>query len=155
MGETSLRVDKELIDRQILGRIKDGEDHVIFLVGGSEFKDTMARFYNPDTYKMDNVGDDVFMYGDGGALYPPQYRKGYRMDLVAPPEDGIEPGFPTDEIYLFDMNIIGGDSGSAIYGKSGELVSLVTYSINDKFCGAYLMKFTARDIERAENFNGK
>lgn len=153
MGETELRVDNELIDRQILGRIADGEDHLIFLVGGSKFKDTMGRFYSPDTYQMDKTGDEVFMYGDGGKLFPPQYRKGYRMDYVVPPADEAEPGMPTDQVYLFDMNIIGGDSGSAIYSKkSGNLVSLVTYSIDEKFCGAYIMKFTQAQIEQAENF---
>jgi hypothetical protein len=154
VGETTLRVDREIGDRHVLGRIADGKDHTILFVDGDSFKDVMNKFYNPDSYSMDKVGDDVFLYGDGAGMYPPQYRKGYRMDSVQIGSDEVE-GMPTGTVYLFDINIIGGDSGSAIYDKHGNLVSLVTYGINGgKYCGAYIMAFTAEQVKRAKNFNG-
>ena len=157
VGETALRVDHELADRPILGRIKDGEDHVIFLVGGSAFKDTMGKFYSPDTYKMDKVGDEVFLWGAGGGMYPPQYRQGRVMDSVTTPQKDLDDMLIKDPtVYLYDMNIIGGDSGSAIYDKrTGNLITLVTYSMGEHFCGAYVLAFKQADIEKAESFNGK
>ena len=154
MGETELRVDNELSDRPIFSRINDGEDHVIFLVGGSAFKDTMGRFYSPDTYQPDRVGDEVFLYGDRGGMYPPQYRQGRVMGVMTVPEKELSGMLVSDpNVYLFDLNIIGGDSGSAIYDKkSGQLVSLVTYGLANKFCGAYIMKFTQAQVEQAEKF---
>jgi len=154
MGETTIHVDKELVDRAIFGRIKDGEDHVIFLVGGSAFKDTMANFYSPDTYKMDNVGDEIFLYGDGQGMYPPAYRQGRVMGAVTIPQKDIDSMLITDpNVYMFDLNIIGGDSGSAIYDKrTGKLITLVTYSMADHFCGSYIMKFTQAQVEQAEKF---
>jgi len=154
MGETDLRVDNELSDRPIFNRINDGEDHVIFLVGGSAFKDTMGRFYSPDTYQPDKVGDEVFLYGDGGGMYPPQYRQGRAMGVMTVPEKELSGMLITDpNVYMFDLNIVGGDSGSAIYDKrTGNLVTLVTYGVAEKYCGAYIMKFTQAQVEQAEKF---
>lgn len=158
VGETALRVDKELVDRPVLGRINDGEDHVILLVGGPAFKDTMGAFYSPDTYKMDKVGKEIFLYGDGAGIYPPAFRQGRMMGSVTIPEKDIDSMLIKDPtVYLIDVNIIGGDSGSAIYDRrSGNLVTLVTYGMaGGKFCGAYILAFKQADIDRAESFNGK
>src|ERR1022692_2192877 len=110
-GETTLQVDHELITRTILGRITDGEDHTIFLIDGPAYKDTMGRFYST----QDTIGDKVFMYGDGGRMYPPMYRTGYRMGSEVMEAGDVPEGMPIGELYIFDMNIVGGDSGSAIY----------------------------------------
>jgi hypothetical protein len=153
-GETEITVDRELVPRAIFGRITDGEDHVIFLVGGPVFKDTMKAYYSPDSYKENKVGDETFLYGDGGGMFPPQYRQGRRMGTVVMSPEELKYLLISDpNLYMFDINIIGGDSGSAIYDlKTGKLVTLVTYGVADKFCGAYKMDFTQEQISRAETF---
>ena len=153
-GETELTVDNELSPRPIFSRINDGEDHVIFLVGGSAFKDTMAKFYSPDTYAPDKVGDEVFLWGDGAGLYPPQFRQGRSMGTIVIPDKEL-PGMLVSDpnLLMFDISIVGGDSGSAIYDKhTGKLVTLVTYGVADKYCGAYVMHFTQAQVEQAEKF---
>ena len=56
-------------------------------------------------------------------------------------------------LLLFDINIVGGDSGSAIYDKhTGNLVTLVTYGVADKYCGAYVLHFSQAQVEQAEKF---
>ncbi len=149
VGETALTVDKELVDHKILGRLADGEDHVIFLVDGSAFKDTMGAFYSAEGI---STGAQVFMFGDGGGMYPPQYRRGYYMNSMTATDKEVPEGMPVGRMYVFDLNIIGGDSGSAIYNNDGMLVSLVTYSLADHFCGAYPLAFTDEQIEQAKNF---
>ena len=154
VGETEITVDNELSPRAVFSRINDGEDHVIFLVGGSAFKNTMGKFYSPDTYAPDKVGDEVFLYGDGGRMYPPQYRQGRAMGTIIVPKDELSGMLISDpNLLLFDLNIIGGDSGSAIYDMhTGKLVTLVTYGVADKYCGAYVMHFTQAQVEQAEKF---
>jgi hypothetical protein len=145
-------VDNEVGQRKILGRIKDGEDHMIFLVDGSKFKNTMAADYDPDTYVLPTVGEKVFLFGDGAAIWPPQYRTGYYMGSTQV-DDSTGADASTDTtLLLLDLNIIPGDSGSAIYGSDGKLVSLVTYGVGGKFCGSYKMAFTWGQIVQAESF---
>jgi len=154
MGETELTVDNELSPRAIFSRINDGEDHVIFLVGGSAFKDTMAKFYSPDTYAPDKVGDEIFLWGDGAGLYPPQFRQGRSMGTIVIPDKELKGMLVSDpNLLMFDVNIIGGDSGSAIYDlHTGKLVTLVTYGVEEKFCGAYILHFSQAQVEQAEKF---
>jgi len=149
VGEEYLTVDLELSPRKIVGRITDGEDHIIFLVNGSKFKATMAAEYDPTTYALPTVGEKVFLFGDGRAMYPPQYRNGYYTG-TAKIEDGDASKDP--DVFLFDLNIIPGDSGSAVYGDGGKLVTLITYSMGGKFAGCYKMAFTEAQIAQAEAF---
>jgi hypothetical protein len=153
VGETSLRVDDESVDRTIFARINDGEDHVIFLVGGDAFRDTMAKFYSVAPV-VNEPGDEVFLWGDGGGLFPPQYRQGRRMGTIIVPQKELEELIvPDPSLLMFDISIIGGDSGSAIYDrKTGKIVTLVTYSMADHFCGAYKLDFTQEQINAAETF---
>ena len=154
VGETTLSVDRETGNRHVLGRVADGQDHTILFVDGPAFQDTMGKLYDPDSYHMDKEGDDVFMFGDGGGMYPPQYRKGYRMDSVVFEPGEVDERMPANStVYLFDMPIVGGDSGSAIYDRHGKLVTLVTYGIEDgKYCGAYAMAVTEAQIKLARKF---
>ncbi len=149
VGEEYLTVDLDLAPRKIVGRITDGEDHIIFLVDGPKFKNTIAAEYDPDTYTVPTVGEKVFLFGDGGAMFPPQYRTGYYTGSTT-----IEGADASKDpvVMLFDLNIIPGDSGSAVYGSNGKLVTLVTYGIDGKFCGAYRMMFTAAQVAQAEAF---
>ena len=149
IGEESLTVDLELSPRNIVGRITDGEDHIIFLVSGPKFKSTMAADYDPTAYALPTVGERVFLFGDGHAMYPPQYRTGYYTGTVKLEDADAS----TDtNILLFDLNIIPGDSGSAVYGDNGKLVTLITYSVGGKFAGCYKMAFTEAQIAQAEAF---
>lgn len=148
-GQTGLYVDNNTVVYPIVGHIVDGEDHTIFLIGGPAFKDTMGAFYSD---KADKVGDRIFLYGDGGGMFPPQYRIGYRMGSLVMTTNDAPEGMPTGELYIFDINIVGGDSGSAIYDEHGKLVTLVTYGIGGHYCGAYPLHFTASQIDQAEKF---
>lgn len=149
VGEEYLTVDNEVAQRKIVGRIIDGEDHIIFLIDGPKFKVTMAAEYDPNTYALPEVGEKVFLFGDGAGMYPPQYRTGYYTGVTQ--LDGVDAS--TDpNVLLFDINIIPGDSGSAMYGVGGKLVTLVTYGVGGKFCGAYKLAFTEAQVMQAEEF---
>ena len=148
-GQTTLSVDNSLTPITIISRIADGADHTIFLVNGPAFNDTMGQFYST---KGDKMGDRIFLYGDGGGMFPPQYRVGYRMGSIVMTTKEAPEGMPTGELWLFDVSIIGGDSGSAIYNEHGQLVTIVTYGMGDHYCGAYPLHFTQTQIDQAEQF---
>ena len=151
VGETSLVVDKGFITYTIISRIADGQDHTIFLVNGPAFKDTMGKFYT-DVTPSDKMGDRVYFFGDGGGMFPPQYRVGYRMGSMTMTTDDVPAGMPVGEVWIFDMNVVGGDSGSAMYDEHGKLLTLVTYGMGGHFCGAYPLHFSAAQIDQAEQF---
>jgi hypothetical protein len=150
----SIKVD-ESFSINILGRITDNKDHIIYLVDGPPFKVTMGEFYSPSTYDMPREGEGVFFYGDGGGMFPPQLRKGYRMDHLEFGKDTTPPGMPSGDLFLFDMVAITGDSGSAVYSeKTGRLIAVVTFGLFDHFAGSYALQFTQEQIDLAKNFKG-
>ena len=151
LGEGALIVDDQLAGLVIVGRIADGEDHTIFLVDGPAFKDTMDQFYAD---RMSKVGDLVFFYGDPAGMWPPQYRQGYCTGQQILDKGEVRDGMPKGTVYLFAFPTVGGDSGSALYDeKTGKLVSLITYGIEDgKFAGAYPLAFTPAQIDQAIMF---
>jgi hypothetical protein len=150
-GQKGIWVDNSIGQYNILGRITDGYDHIIFLVDGPAFKDTMGKFYPKDV--QPTMGLQVFLYGDGGGMYPPMYRHGYYMGTETITKEGIPEGMPVGDLYLFDLSIIGGDSGSAIYDEHGNLVTLVTYGIEDHYAGAYPLHFTQAEVQQAEQYS--
>ena len=150
----SLKVD-EAFTVNIMGRITDNKDHLIYLVDGPPFKVTMGEFYSPSTYDMAREGEGVFFYGDGGGLFPPQFRKGYRMDHLEFSKDTAPKGMPLGDLFLFDMVAITGDSGSAVYSeKTGRLIAVITFGLFDHFMGSYALQFTQVQIDLAKNFKG-
>jgi len=152
MGTDNLRVDYTF-NIHVLGRIKDGKDHIIYLVDGPEFEDTMGSLYNPATYDMSREGDGAFFFGDGGGMFPPQLRKGYRMDHIGFDKDEAPKGMIAGDLFLLDIAAINGDSGSAVYSEeTGRLIGVITYALFERFVGTYAMHFTQAQIDQAERF---
>ena len=93
---------------QIVGRIRDEEDHSIYLLeGNTPFKD-IAQFRTPTNPVP---GMQVFMAG-APADQGPLYRVGVYSGPGAEDEKGWE---------MFSMMIGHGDSGSAIFDKDGKI----------------------------------
>jgi V8-like Glu-specific endopeptidase len=82
-------------------------------------------------------------------MYPPQYRTGYYTGTVKLEDADASKDL---DVFLFDLNIIPGDSGSVVYGDGGKLVTLITYGVGGKFAGAYKMAFTEAQVRQAEAF---
>jgi hypothetical protein len=128
--------------------LKDGRDHIIFLVDG-------PAFYNIEPYeaRYPIVGEKVDIYGDGGREYPAVHKTGIVLDEYNPSEVDAASGF-----FCYSVSSIPGDSGSAVYGADGKIVGVVTYGIRDgafferTHMGAFAMNFTPEQIKEAQNF---
>lgn len=131
---TQIEIDYSTHKYRIMHSITDDRDHEIYLIDGPPLKSIVAV----------NLGDlhagqHIQYYGFGQGVYPSTVRQGH----VRPSDD------PSDvdaaaRLYLFDFPAIHGDSGSAIYDDSGNLVGLVSYVLpwyGKEVMGAFALNF--------------
>ena len=145
----AIQVDQTLTIYKIKKVIRDGRDHVIFLLDGPAFYDVQ-----PYETRYPVVGERVHAYGFGGGHYPSEYKTGKVLDEYDPSEVDDAAGF-----YYFTVPAIPGDSGSAVYGSDGRMVGLVTYSHKDKpglfsrsHMAGFALNFTSKQIKQAQEF---
>lgn len=145
MPDDELLIQEGSIDTQIVGRLRDGSDHTIYLV--------TATFEN---YALVNQSDrleqseEVFLFGNPGDWHD-IYRRGY----VA--------GRYRNEI-LFDFPVFHGDSGAAVFNASGEIVGVLTgqqrqqtddESDNIKLAFSFRLSFSDAQLAQAKSFTPK
>jgi hypothetical protein len=133
---------------QVSDKIFDGRDHMLLVMPGAHF--TAHIVLDMDKYAAPMQGEGVYMWGNPDGVNN-QYRIGYVTGTVVMPEDEIAPGQP---IWILDLNVEHGDSGSAIYSANdGRLVLVTTYSISfrggSRFAGAYALHFTQEQVLKA------
>lgn len=129
--------------------LKDGRDHVIFLVDG-------PALYSIEPYeaRYPVIGEPVDVYGDGGRQYPAVHKTGIVLDEYDPSEVDAAAGF-----FYCSVHSIPGDSGSAVYGKDGKIIGIVTYGIEeDAFfsrthMGGFALNFTPEQIAEAQTYS--
>ena len=142
----------------IVDRIRDGQDHTIYLLRNVHFADYV------DVSLSDPLeqGEDVFVWGNPGS-WSDQFRKGYITGIVASDDDGpfgISTG-PT--AVLFDLVGYHGDSGAAVLNADGKIICVIS-TINMqarkddpvdsiRLMGGYTFLFSAKDLERARAFS--
>lgn len=144
----SLSVDLTIEKHKVLRRISDGRDHIIWLIDGSPLKNI-----EPVMQATAKIGDVVTIYGSGGGAYPPDAKYGRTISCEDPSDADA-----AAELRCYSIPAIPGDSGSAIYNASGEIVGLVTYSDGmQKPAGtaAFTLNFTPQQLAAAQTFDGK
>ncbi len=143
--DSLIRLDLSRKVFHILAATTDSRDHVIYLVD--------ATFTNVIEYKARKavVGEHVFIYGDGGAEYPARLLSGTAIEF--PDHSDVD---ANDGIVCFSIQVIGGDSGSAIYGDDGSILALVTYgNVLKKDSVSFALDFSERQIAIAQHFDPK
>ena len=135
----------EATQYRITGKIYDGSDHMILLVSGPSFNDTIK--YAPQDPEQ---SENVLWWGNPGGIHD-QLREGYVMGQMPEPAPSQK---ELQRLWLVAAPAIPGDSGSAVIDATdGHLVGVVTYSINDgEFMGMFELHFTAGQIATAEAY---
>ncbi|PWT75540.1 MAG: hypothetical protein C5B59_08660 [Bacteroidetes bacterium] len=139
--DTVIQFDLALRNYDILAAAHDGRDHVIYLLDGPALIGD-----SPVIEEKAKVGDTVYMYGNGGRAIEPVERVGHVIDGYVSGSD------ERDGLTYFDFPVIPGDSGSAIYDQKGNIVSILTYSVN-KHSAGFALDFTPEQIKTARTFD--
>ena len=131
----------------ILDREFDHQDHMLLDVSGVYFKDTI---YLSPNVRLPKQGEKTYSWGN-----PHGYRDQYREGLVTGSMPSADIG-DTDVdakgplLYLVQTTVIGGDSGSSVFGEDGQLIGIVTYGINGgTLMGMFPIQFSGAQIEQA------
>lgn len=133
----------------IVGRIRDGNDHTIYLLQNVHFKDYLQVDLN---YPLQQ-GEDVFLWGNPGK-WSDQLRKGY----VTGEEKQGDP-----HTTLYDLNGWHGDSGAGIINTQGKLIAVMSVIETQgddsdttdtiKLSGSFAFAFKQSDIDKAQSFS--
>lgn len=114
LGSDDLAIEGQEKTAHIDGRIRDGNDHTIFLLSGVTFK----VYAQIDLKNSISQGDDVFLFGNPGNwsdVYRRGYMAGIHQDLLG-----------SESETLFDVAGWHGDSGAAIFDSRGEIAAVLT-----------------------------
>lgn len=114
---SAIRIDRSTKVYHLAGIGLDGRDHAMLFVDGVEFTNTVS----PLPVKL-NIGDPVYMYGNGDGQYPARKLSGVVIDCEDPSD--IDAAL---DIACFSMPVIPGDSGSIVYDKDGNAAAIITY----------------------------
>lgn len=144
----SITIDLAVEKHNIVRRIEDGRDHIIWLVSGTPLRNIVSV-----AQKGPGNHEAVSFYGVGGGAYPPVPKYGYTMPCNDPSDADEDAGMK-----CFETNGIPGDSGSAIYNTSGDIVGILTYRDGDTKPESnigFVPNFTAEQLQDAATFDGK
>ena len=141
---------------EIVGKIRDEQDHTIYLVKGVTFADYAELA--PDKFEQ---GEDIFTFGNPGK-WRDIYQRGYVVGtLVDNSMEAAMGGGDPDEI-LFNFQAYPGESGAGVFNLDGKLVAVVSQDdIQVKaeegiaFASAYRLNFKPEDIARAKAFSAE
>ena len=126
--------------------IFDHEDHMLIDVPGAHF----AVYIPLKNFRTPRQGEHYYLFGNPGGITD-QYREGYvtgKTTISAAEKGDIDA--KSDALYMLVGPIVGGDSGSSIYAKNGQLIGIVTYGMgNGAFIGCYPIEFTAGQIAQS------
>ena len=134
----------------IVSKIRDGQDHTIYLLSGVTFDsyatvDTNHKFYQ---------GEPVYMFGNPGELSD-VYRTGYYAASHDP--STVLDQAPLEN--LFELPVWHGDSGAAVFDANGDIVEVVSgmessvpEGTGPLFTFTYGLKFKQSDLNKAQLF---
>jgi Trypsin-like peptidase domain len=147
----TVQLDMGVRKYHIVDKMHDKRDHVIYLVDGPEFKNTVRI-----STSVPSVNDPVYLIGSGGGTFPGEYKQGVVLDEYDPSDVDSDAGM----VYA-SIPGIPGDSGAAIYAQDGTIVGLLTYGFSEKtFYGRrelseiafFQLDFSSKQIAKAETF---
>lgn len=133
----------------ILGRIRDGNDHTIYLVDK-----TFSEYAEVDLSNELTQGQEIYAFGNPG-LWHDILSVGYFAGFAPGPHDSV--------VALMDMGGYHGDSGEALFNKDGKIVAILTghmaqvaHDNSDadsiKLMFAWAIQFTPEQIKQAKEF---
>lgn len=123
-GYRTIHLDYSVREYHILAGLVDGRDHAIYILDGPAFKN-----YVNVRERVTRMGENVVSYGTGGNDFPPHT---YEGKVIACDNGGDQSDVDAlDDTMCLSIAAIPGDSGSAVYGRDGAIVALLTYASED------------------------
>lgn len=156
---TVLNVDLSRRKYNITAQSEDGEDHLILIVDGPEFTNLIKIDADAKDVKE---GEAIHLYGCGRGMYPCRELDGKLETRVHDYSDVSK----HDGLLYFTMQIVPGDSGSAVLNASGRVIAVTTYHYAFPMDGNpdntdpknyleatadFKLAFTAQQIKNAEH----
>lgn len=141
---------------EIVGKIRDEQDHTIYLLKGVTFADYVE--VAPDKFEQ---GENVFTFGNPGK-WQDIYQRGYVVGILV--DNSMEAalgGGDPDEL-LFDLQVFPGQSGAGVFSPEGKLIAVISsdrIQVKDEegiaFGSAFRLNFKSEDIARALSFSAE
>lgn len=144
-GESSvIHIDASVSDYHVQFGVKDRVDHLLLVLDGPAFKNIVTI-----RERQAAMGEPVISYGCGGKDFPPHTYFG----KVIPDANGGDQSDvdAADGTTVFTLPVIPGDSGSAIYGRDGSIVGLVTYGDEidgENVAAGFPLRFSQATLEK-------
>lgn len=148
----TINLDMSTRDYHIQKVLTDDRDHDIYLIDGPPLQNLATYSTRPAV-----VGEHVFMYGDGHGMFPPRRLDGEAVTWGDSSDVDAQQGEGA-----FTLQVIPGDSGSAVYADDGKIVGIVTWSVLEekehwwseekRFSVDFQPAFTDEQIMEAEDF---
>lgn len=148
-GDT-IRLDLSTKDYHVVIGIIDGRDHTILLLDGPAFKN-YAPASSLLAVKPVGIDELVYIYGNGGWQYPGRYLTG-RVDIKAQNKDTSEVD-TAQEATWFTFSVISGDSGSAVFGSDGRIVSVISLGNETGGAVGFSLAYTKKTIDIVQSFS--
>lgn len=145
-----VRIDLSTRDYNVITGTEDDRDHQIILLDGPAF----INYLKPEALlnvKPARYDETVTIYGSGGAEFPGNRKIG-KIDQESQSEDPSDVDQGQKTIY-YTTTVIGGDSGSAIFGEDGRVVGIVTYSNEGGGMIGFGLNFSPGVIAFAQTFS--
>jgi hypothetical protein len=142
--------ENRVMSYTITSKTYDNEDHVLYVVSGITFNNTIVLTAHVELPKQ---GVHTYQWGNPGGVRD-QYREGLvigSMPNATPDPEDEERVNATGVVYLIAEPVVGGDSGSAIFSmEDGQLIGVLTYGIdNGQIAGVYAIVFTQAQLDAA------
>lgn len=118
---TKIHLDIVMNDYHIQKTLTDDRDHDIYLIDGAPLKNFVEYKVRPA-----KSWERVHLYGNGGGEFPAHRLDGVRLPFGDTSEIDLNQG-----VVKFSLDVIPGDSGSAVIGDDGSIVAVTTYLWHD------------------------
>lgn len=129
--------------------LRDHNEHVVIIVDGPVF-----AAIQPFKFRDAKIGEHEFYYGNGGLAYPADCKSGIVVDQYDPSDLDKDAG-----VRWYSNGSIPGDSGSAVYGDDGSILTLVTMHFTEEslltsksLMVGYSLRFTPAQVLEAQDF---
>jgi len=155
LPDDTLYVEGRKVPLEIVRRMRDGNDHTIYLIKGTVF----SVYANVSLTDPVEVSEDVFIFGNPGK-WSDVYQKGYIASIQV--DNSIEAAFghAGPDTILIDLQAFPGESGAGIFNTSGEVIAVLGFDCPQThkdaaidFAGAYPLAFKQADIDKARSFS--
>jgi hypothetical protein len=141
--------DNKISPVKIVDHEFDGQDHMLLDLAGVNFKQIVeVRGYSAHGPRLPLQGERIHWWGNPGGMRD-QYREGIVTGSIPWDANDSPEGQHIDGpiLYLSQAAVIGGDSGSAVFGDDGRVVGIVTFGIDDgQIMGMFPIQFTPAQI---------